>query len=130
MATKHRLTDDQKTILLRLADAAENGRPGWVRLVCAGRVRETTTGCALVRHGLAERRTDGAFRATLDGYWMGDTLRAELRLRRSLRLEAARDGGRNDCPTCDGVLMRIAEDVWACPCGHEEDRATDQGAAR
>ena len=77
------MTPEQKRILLVLCDAAEHGRA--VRLVCEANgvpnpIRETTTGAALVRKGLAERLADGRFEATVEGYWEGDALRIEDRL--------------------------------------------------
>ena len=81
------LTPKQRTILLLLCDAGEAGELGTsdtaVRLrVTQGTagyqepaIRETTTGTALVRRGLATRLPDGRFSATLDGYWCGDGLR-------------------------------------------------------
>ena len=61
-----RLTNAQKTILVRLTNLALGGQ-NWVKLVCANGVRETTTGCALVRKGLLNRRADGRFEVTADG---------------------------------------------------------------
>ena len=78
-----RLTPEQKTILLRLCDAAESARPlaaCVVRLEATNKNRETSTGCALVRKGLATRNRAGLFAASLDGFWLGDTLRTERRL--------------------------------------------------
>jgi len=78
------LTPDQKRIMLILADAAEddNGNP-WVRLVTTqgiNPIRETTTGDALVRKGLARKSNKtGRYRATTDGFWIGDALRIEDR---------------------------------------------------
>lgn len=85
--TKVTLTPDQKRILLVLCEAADRCKPGaglkpinGVRLVTnqaeANPIRETTTGCALVRKGLAVRLSTGTFQATLEGFWLGDTLRA------------------------------------------------------
>lgn len=71
------LTPDQKRILLVLVEAAEHNRA--VRLVTKGSIRETTTGAALVRKGLAKRLPDGRFEATTEGYWLGDALRIEDR---------------------------------------------------
>lgn len=45
-------------------------------------IRESTTGAALVRKGLAVRLRSGAFSATAEGYWLGDALRVEDRLGR------------------------------------------------
>lgn len=76
-----RLTLDQKRILLVLCDAAERNLS--VKLVVTHGnkpIRETGTGTALVRKGLAERLPNGSFRATLEGYWEGDALRLEDRL--------------------------------------------------
>lgn len=78
-----RLTEYQKRILLVLCNAAERkiyGQP--VRLICdeARGIRETTSGTALVRKGLARRCNDGRFEVTTEGYWMGDALRIEDRL--------------------------------------------------
>jgi hypothetical protein len=78
-----KLTPYQKRIALLLANAAEHDRS--VRLVCTkgpNPIRETTCGMALVRKGLAERLPDGTFEATLELYWLGDTLRIEDRMGR------------------------------------------------
>lgn len=76
----HRLTPEQKRIMLVLCNAAESDRA--VRLVVDERagIRETTTGTALVRAGLARRLPDGRFEATTEGYWLGDGLRIADRL--------------------------------------------------
>ena len=79
---KVRLTEDQKSILLRLCDAAEHGS-GVVRLVATNKIRETSTGCALVRKGLAIRNPDGRFEASDEGWWLGDSLRIENRIKES-----------------------------------------------
>lgn len=79
-----RLTPEQKRIMLLLCDAAERGKSA--KLVCttgAGKaqpIRETTTGAALVRKGLAARHENGRFEATDAGFWLGDELRIEDRL--------------------------------------------------
>lgn len=79
------LTKDQRAILLRLCDAAERPyRSPAIRLVTEPNTvskpkRETSTGCALVRKGLARRLRDGRFEATDDGFWMGDALRIDAR---------------------------------------------------
>lgn len=87
----YNLTPDQKRIALVLADAAERAkgpglRPGnGVRLVCTQGpqpIRETSTGAALVRKGLALRLSNGNFVATTEGVWIGDALRVEDRLGR------------------------------------------------
>ena len=83
-----KLTPDQKRILLVLCNAAERDTVGGdrVRLVCqsnagANPIRETTTGAALVRKGLATRNNyDSTFSVTTEGFWMGDALRIEDRL--------------------------------------------------
>jgi len=84
-----KLTPDQKRILLVLCDAAERvkgpsvGPRNGVRLVTTQGtkpIRETTTGAALVRKGLAIRLENGHFNATIEGFWLGDTLRIEDRL--------------------------------------------------
>ena len=76
------LTREQRAIMLRLCNAAEHGRP--IKLVTETGVskpkRETSTGCALVRKGLARRLPDGRFEATDEGFWMGDALRIAGRL--------------------------------------------------
>lgn len=76
------MTRSQEIILLRLCNAAERGKA--VRLICETGVdkprRETATGCALVRKGLARRLRDGRFEATDEGYWLGDALRIKVRL--------------------------------------------------
>jgi hypothetical protein len=74
------LTPDQRRIMLVLCNADERGHA--VRLVCEGKVRETTTGMALVRKGLATRQRNGRFEPTLEGAWLGDALRIEDRLGR------------------------------------------------
>lgn len=76
------LTPAQREILLRLCNAAEMHKA--VRLVTwpnsvRNPKRETSTGCALVRKGLARRLRDGRFEATDEGYWMGDALRIARR---------------------------------------------------
>lgn len=76
------LTPEQKRILLVLCNADERhpGKP--VRLVTTQGprpIRETSTGAALVRKGLAVRTPSGRFSVTLDGFWMGDALRIEDR---------------------------------------------------
>ncbi len=82
-----RLTPDQKRILLVMCNAAEHGKVA--RLVTQSNahknpIRETTTAAALVRKGLARMSMNligGAysFEPTLDGFWLGDTLRIEDR---------------------------------------------------
>ena len=79
--TPAHLTGDQKRIMLILCNASETDRS--VRLVCTqgpNPIRETSTGTALIRKGLASKRTDGTFQATLAGFWMGDRLRILNRL--------------------------------------------------
>lgn len=77
-----KLTRDQRAILLRLCNAAEKAQA--VKLITetgvANPKRETSTGCALVRKGLARRLPDGRFEATDEGFWMGDGLRLAARL--------------------------------------------------
>ena len=76
------LTREQRAIMLRLCNAAEGGRA--IKLITETGVtrprRETSTGCALVRKGLAKRLPDGRFEATDEGFWMGDALRIAARL--------------------------------------------------
>lgn len=76
------LTPEQRAIMLRLCNAAEHGRA--IKLVTETGVtkpkRETSTGCALVRKGLARRLADGRFEATDEGFWLGDALRIAARL--------------------------------------------------
>jgi hypothetical protein len=66
---KVRLTPDQKRILIVLSDALVP--IGFVKLRCTQApqypIREPTTGCALVRKGLAVRRRDGRFLITEAG---------------------------------------------------------------
>ena len=76
-----RLTEDQKEIMLRLCDAAETSHS--VMLMATNKIRETSTGCALVRKGLAIRNPDGRFEATDEGWWLGDSLRIEKRIKES-----------------------------------------------
>ena len=81
------LTPDQATLLLHMCDAREEGET----IVCvregndwSNPIRETVTAGCLVRKGLAvpfgpERRGNGVlrrnYRCTLEGYWLGDSLR-------------------------------------------------------
>jgi hypothetical protein len=86
-ATVKDLTPEQRTIMLALcrADDRHPDCEGRVRLVCTTGpivIRETATGTALVRKGLAIRNLDGTFTATAEGYWLGDALRIEQRLGR------------------------------------------------
>lgn len=81
MASLAGLTPDQRTILLRLCNAAELGRS--VKLIASRTIRETSTGAALVRKGLARRLRCGRFEATDAGFWLGDGLRLEVRRRAS-----------------------------------------------
>ena len=79
------LTKAQQAVMLRLCNAAERPVCKAVRLICepntqSNPIRETTTGCALVRKGLARRLRDGRFEATDEGYWMGDALRIDVRI--------------------------------------------------
>jgi hypothetical protein len=78
------LTLDQQRILLVLCDAADDRfASNYVGLVCTQGhqpIRETSTGMALVRKGLAERGATGRFTATAEGYWLGDGLRVLDRL--------------------------------------------------
>jgi hypothetical protein len=81
------LTPEQRTIMLILcrADDRHPDCEGRVKLVCTTGpivIRETATGTALVRKGLAVRNLDGTFTATAEGYWLGDALRIEQRLGR------------------------------------------------
>ncbi len=82
------LTKDQQAVMLRLCVAADRPDCKAVRLVTEPNgtykpKRETATGCALVRKGLARRLQDGRFVATDEGYWMGDALRLDARSARS-----------------------------------------------
>ena len=81
------LTPDQATLLLHMCEARETGES----LVCLREsnnysqpIRETTTANCLMKKGLAvpagEPRknldvTRRNFRCTLEGYWLGDSLR-------------------------------------------------------
>ncbi len=82
--TRIALTPDQKRIMLVLCNAAESNRAA--RLVTQSNsytnpIRETTTGDALVRKGLAFRMgRKGVFAPTMEGFWLGDALRAEDRM--------------------------------------------------
>ena len=82
-----RLTPEQKRIMIVLCDAAENMegkledittgvKLQWLEKAGHSPIRETTTGAALVRKGLAVRLYNGEFSATCEGYWLGDSLRA------------------------------------------------------
>ncbi len=86
-----RLTPDQKRILLVLCKAMDAEMEGLrsspnvrlrvgVRCVDGSEIRETTTGSALARKGLAQRFPDGSYCATVEGYWFGDGLRIEDRI--------------------------------------------------
>lgn len=98
------LTPEQKEILLRLCDQAEREMRGlltgaaqitrYVALTWSNKVRETITGSALVRKGLALQhpRQPRRFACTTEGYWLGDSLRVSKRQQDS-------DGDR--CPVCD-----------------------------
>lgn len=101
------LTPEQKAILLRLCDQAEREMRGlsqglthaaqvtrYVALTWSNKVRETITGSALVRKGLALQhpRQPRRFACTTEGYWLGDSLRVS---KRQQDLDAAR------CPVCD-----------------------------
>ena len=69
------LSPDQRRIMLVLCNAAEDDRS--VQLVHTtgpNPIRETTTGAALIRKGLALRFGD-LFQATSEGFWLGDGLR-------------------------------------------------------
>lgn len=74
------LTPEQKRILIVLCDAAERGRAARLVVNEKAGIRETTTGAALARAGLARRLAGGWFEATDEGYWLGDGLRIEDRL--------------------------------------------------
>jgi hypothetical protein len=91
------VTPEQRRILLVLcyarscADAAASPRSRAVRLVCEPNdrgpgshqpIRETTTGAALARKGLARRLYDDRFMATTAGFEYFDTLKFEDRLGR------------------------------------------------
>ena len=94
------LTDDQARILLKVVEQEEWG-VGATRLRyesnCSSPRRETVTAQALCKKGLLEliRKhephrgvngktvTHSVYRATLEGFWQGDTLRAHFRKRRS-----------------------------------------------
>lgn len=79
---KVKLTGPQRGILLALCDAEEYSTPTFAGVVLQSdgrKIRETATGCALVRKALAKRNRDGSFQATTEGYWLGDTLRIERR---------------------------------------------------
>lgn len=82
------LTPDQATLLLHMCEARENGET----LVCLREsndhyrpIRETATANCLMKKGLAvpagEPRKDRVgvirrnYRCTLEGYWLGDSLR-------------------------------------------------------
>ncbi len=81
------LTPDQATLLLHMCDARENGET----LTCLREsndysrpIRETQTASCLMKKGLAvpagePRKSLGVtrrnYRCTLEGYWLGDSLR-------------------------------------------------------
>lgn len=98
-ATYATLTPAQKVILLRLCEAYEGAGSAFVKLAASARVRETSTGCALVRKGLAKRLNSGHFAITDDGYWLGDTFRAEARRRASVARAAHLAACRGGCDT-------------------------------
>ena len=81
-----KLSPSQKRIMLVLCNAAESGEleHSSTGVFLRNRekhgytpIRETTTGAALVRKGVAVRLSSGAFSATDEGYWLGDGLRSE-----------------------------------------------------
>ena len=91
------LTSEQKEVLLRLCDQAEREMRGfsqgltgaaqitrYVALTWSNKVRETITGAALVRKGLAIQhpRQSRRFACTTEGYWLGDSLRIWKRQQR------------------------------------------------
>ena len=74
-----KLTADQKRILLILCNAAEANKTVKFVVDPKRKIRETTTAAALVKKGLAVKLKDGRYKATDEGYWLGDTLRIQDR---------------------------------------------------
>ena len=83
------LTPAQRKIMIRLCDASRPIKLFVGVLKGGWKIRETTTGTALVRKGLATRDRTGRFEATTEGHGLGDHCRILERMEGAKVREAA-----------------------------------------